>query len=128
MSNTGFEHLIKPNTLSINLVERCLVSLIHDQERRIEESRKLSPVPLLWLAMAWTAGLEISIENAAVAGSHDAFAIATDAGLTIDPVASNIEHRIGIIASGPHATLVTCSIRPEQIIRQAQIDPLPASP
>jgi hypothetical protein len=118
MDAIGFQHLIKPNTLRIDLVERCLVSLLHDQNRRIKQNRPLSPVPLLWLAMAWAAGLEISIENAAVAGSHSAFTVATNAGLTIDPVASNAEHVIGVIANGPHNPPITYPTQPESLAQQ----------
>lgn len=119
-------HLIDDNTLDIDRVATHLDDLIADQMRRIDQNRRLSPVPLLWLAMALTAGLEVTIEGAVVAGPHAAHHIAREAGLTIETYAANASDTIGRIIDGPRNPPMTYSMRKHSsIVREPITSDLP---
>lgn len=95
-------HLIDDNTLDASHVAQRLSDLITDQNHRIKHGHNLSPLPLLWLAMALAAGLQVIIEFAVITGPHDAHERARQAGLEIETYATNAANAIGRIVDGPH--------------------------
>ena len=52
-----------PRRVNINKLANYLAALADDQQQRMDEERPVSPVPLIWVALAETVGLHIDIET-----------------------------------------------------------------
>ena len=60
-------HLI-PDHMSGELVGKSFRSLVVDQQRRLDQLRPVSPVPLIWLALAEAAGLQVDVRTGRIVG------------------------------------------------------------
>lgn len=52
-----------PRRINLNKLAKRLAILADDQQCRMDEQRPVSPVPLIWLALANSVGLTIDIET-----------------------------------------------------------------
>lgn len=55
-------HLI-PRRINMNKLAKHLAILADDQQCRMDEQRPVSPVPLIWLALANSVGISVDIET-----------------------------------------------------------------
>lgn len=52
-----------PRRINMKKLAQHLAILAEDQQRRMDEERPVSPVPLIWVALAEAVGLRIDIES-----------------------------------------------------------------
>lgn len=52
-----------PRRINLNKLAKRLAILADDQQRRMDEERPISPVPLIWLALANSVGISVDIET-----------------------------------------------------------------
>jgi hypothetical protein len=109
------EHLIPLDTVDPQRVADELDKLIEDQNERIEADRPLSPVPLLWLAIAKVAGGIVNITEALITAKKSQLDQGRAAGLTYRVIATNKTNSVARIIDGPKAPPVPIYVKTERV-------------